>query len=263
MKKILLSFVCMLGMGVLLSGNARAGIVYECGTWLELSATPTEDYHFVSWSDGSTDSLRQIEVNEDATFIAYFASNCEEYANWPVEALYDWLLVLNTNSISEKGYYFSTERVIWYRVVGTPDDMHNSFPQDDEQVGTGYYLTIDRDLRGTGDYYAVADVSDSKGLLCDGLMRSVIVHYASSGKQSRQMALMPNHVQRGGEMRLVGLNPDEQTEIFVFSPTGQQVEHLTVSGENSLMLIGSGVQGCYMVRVQSKSVNETLRYVVE
>ena len=263
MKKILLSFVCMLGMGVLLVGNTHAGTVYECGTWLSLAATPTEDYHFVSWSDGSTDSLRQIEVNEDATYIAYFASNCEEYANWPVVALYDWLLMLNINDINEKGYYFSTEHVNWYRVVGTPDDMHNQFPQDDELVSTGYYLTIDRDLRGTGDYYAVADVSDSKGLLCDGLMRSVIVHYASAAMSSRKMALMPNHVQRGGEMKLLGLSPDEETDIYVFSPTGQQVEHISVIGESSLVLLGTGVQGCYMVRVQSKSVNETLRYVVE
>ena len=263
MKKILLSFVCMLSMGVLLVEDACAGNVYECGTWLELSAPPFEDYHFVSWSDGSTDSLRQIEVTEDATYIAYFASNCEEYANWPVTALYDWLLMLNTNDINGKGYYFSTENVTWYRVVGEPDDMHTVFPQDDEQICTGYYLTIDKSLKGTGDYYAVADVSDSKGLLCDGLMRSVIVHYAGSGKSAQKMALMPNHAPRGGMMKLVGLNPDEQTEIYVYSPTGQQTEHLTITGQTTLQLTAPAVQGCYMVKVKSADVNETLRYVVE
>ena len=114
-----------------------------------------------------------------------FAARCEEYANWPVIALYDWLLMLNVQAINEKGYYISPANVTWYRAIGEPDDMHDAFPQDDEVVTQGsYYLTLDKSLQGTGNYYAIVDVSDAKGQLCDGLMRTVIINYSGSDASS-------------------------------------------------------------------------------
>jgi len=53
----------------------------ECGSWFTLSAQSYDDYHFVEWNDHNTDAVRQIQVNEDATYVAFFAANCEEYAN--------------------------------------------------------------------------------------------------------------------------------------------------------------------------------------
>ena len=137
MRKTFLTIVCALCAGFLFAGNAGTSGVYECGTWLQLVATPFDDYHFVEWSDGNVEPVRTVEVNEDATYIAYFAANCEEYANWPVVALYDWLLMVNVNAINQMGYYISPANVTWYRVVGEPDDMHNAFPQDDQVVIRG------------------------------------------------------------------------------------------------------------------------------
>lgn len=234
-----------------------------CGSWIEIAAHPLEDYHFVNWNDGNQDSIRQIQVHEDATYIAYFASNCEEYANWPIVSLYDWLLMVDVRTINEMGYYFAPEDVSWYRVVGEADDMHNTFPLDDQLIeDDNYYLTIDQSLKGTGTYYAVIDVSDSQGLLCDGLMRSVIISYSGSNKPAK-VALIPNAVVMGQTMQLKGLNPEESSEIYIYSTTGQIVDQFVSSGESTLYLNAAQVAGCYQVVVKSPTIIQTLRYIVK
>lgn len=233
-----------------------------CGSWIEIAAHPLEDYHFVEWNDGNQDSIRQIQVHEDATYIAYFAANCEEYANWPIVALYDWLLMVNVHAINEMGYYFAPENVSWYRVVGEPDDMHDIFPLDDQLVEEeNYYLTLDKSLKGTGTYYAVIDVSDSQGLLCDGLMRSVLVSYAGS-QQPAKVALFPTSVNMGQSMQLKGLNPNENSEIYIYRTTGQLVDQLVSTGESTIQLHAAQVSGCYQVVVKSPTISQTLRYIV-
>ena len=233
-----------------------------CGSWIEIAAHPIEDYHFVMWNDGNQDSIRQIQVHEDASYLAYFAANCEEYANWPIVSLYDWLLMVNVRANNEMGYYFAPENVSWYRVVGEPDDMHDIFPLDDQLVEEdNYYLTLDKSLKGTGTYYAVIDVSDSQGALCDGLMRSVLVSYAGS-QQPAKVALFPTAVTMGQTMQLRGLNPEEDSEIYVYSTTGQLLEQFVSTGESMLQLHAGHVAGCYQVVVKSPSSTQTLRYIV-
>ena len=233
-----------------------------CGSWIEIAAHPLEDYHFVKWNDDNTDSIRQIQVHEDATYIAHFAANCEEYANWPIVSLYDWLLMVDVRTINEMGYYFTPADVTWYRIVGEPDDMHDSFPQDDQEVTRGsYYLTIDQSLKGTGSYYAVIDVSDSQGMFCDGLMRSVIISYAGSN-QPAKVALFPTAVSMGQAMQLKGLNPNENSEIFIYSTTGQLIEQFVSTNETTIQLHAGHVAGCYQVVVKSPSISQTLRYIV-
>lgn len=233
-----------------------------CGSWIEIAAHPMADYHFVEWNDGNTDSVRQIQVHEDATYIAYFAANCEEYANWPVISLYDWLLMVNVRAINELGYYFTPANVTWYRIVGDPDDMHNDFPQDDQLVVSGsYYLTLDRNLQGTGNYYAVIDVSDSQGMLCDGLMRSVIISYSGS-TQPAQLALLPTAVSAGQYLQLRGLIPEEDSEIYIYNTTGQLLDQFVSKGESTIEFQAPYTVGCYQVLVKSTSINQTLRYIV-
>ena len=233
-----------------------------CGTWIEISAIPHEDYHFVRWNDGNEEAVRQIQVNEDATYFAYFAANCQEYANWPIVALYDWLLMINVRAINEQGYYFDPEDVTWYRVVDEPDDMRGIFPYDDQLIEqNSYYLTLDKSLKGTGSYYAVVDVSDVRCVLCDGLMRTEIVCYSGTSQPSR-VALMPNNVIIGQTMQLKGLIPEEETYIYVYSMTGQVVSTFRTTGESVYYLEPFPVAGCYQVKVVSPTVNQTLRYIV-
>lgn len=261
MRKTFLTIVCTLFAGFLFAGNAGTSGVYECGTWLQLVATPFDDYHFVEWSDGNVEPVRTVEVNEDAIYIAYFAANCEEYANWPVVALYDWLLMVNVSAIYGMGYYISPANVTWYRVVGEPDDMHNAFPQDDQVVIRGsYYLTLAKNLQNTGNYYAVVDVSNAQGMLCDGLMRTVIINY-SNGSKAPQLSLLPNYASPGQQIKLIGLNPNEETTVQVFSATGQLVRTF-VCEDTQLVFPAEYTAGCYQVKVSSPSINQVLKYLV-
>lgn len=263
-RTFVLYLALCLGIGALYAEGVGTSRVVECGTWIELKATPAADYHFVSWSDGNTESLRQIQVNEDANYIAYFAANCEEYANWPVEALYDWLLMLNVNKIGDMGYYVSPQNVHWYRVVGEPDDLHDAFPQDDQKVADGCYLTIAQNLQGTGDYYAIVDVSaNSAAQLCDGLMRTVIVHYSSDQVPERSVALLPNAARKGGMVHLTGINPDEETEVEVYDAAGHLIYTDKVSGREQIDMPTDYAAGYYCVWVKSKRGIEVLKYIIQ
>lgn len=261
MKRLLhiASFLCFC-----LFAQAEVVTGVACGDWLTISAQPLEEYHFVKWSDGNTDSVRSIQIHEDATYIAFFAANCEEYANWPVVALYDWLMMVNKAAINKMGYYFGPENVTWYRVVGTPDDMHEAdFPQDDEVVmRNSFYLTLDKDFKGTGNYYAVIDVSDAKGQLCDGLMRSVIINFSETDSApAPQVKLTPNSAKRGQQLLLTGLIADENTTVQVYSATGQLLRSFT--GEDSqLFFPAEYTAGCYHVRVSSNSIKQVIKYIV-
>ena len=233
-----------------------------CGEWLTIEAHPFPDYVFVNWSDGNTDSVRQIQVNEDATYIAYFEAKCEEYANWPIVTLYDWLLMVNVQAINNMGYYFSPANVTWYKVVGEPDDMHNAFPQDDQVVvRNSYYLTLGKDLQGTGSYYAVVDVSNAQGQFCDGLMRTVIINYSGSSKMP-QLRLSPSIVLPGQELKLEGLYPDEMTTVQIYSSAGQLIRSYTLE-DTQLIFPAEYTAGCYQVRVSSLSVSQVFKYLVQ
>jgi len=254
----------LLLLGGCLFAQAEIHTDLTCGSWLTLEAHPFPDYVFVKWSDGNTDSVRTIQVNEDATYIAFFAARCEEYANWPVISLYDWLLMLDVSAINQKGYFISPANVTWYRAIGEPDDMHAAFPQDDQVVGEGtFYLTLDKDLSGTGNYYAIVDVSNAQGQLCDGLMRTVIINYSGSDQPSApQVRLMANCAHAGQQLKLIGLMPDETTEIRVYSASGQLLRALSCS-ESKCLFPAEAASGCYLIQVSSPTITQTLQYIVK
>lgn len=147
-----------------------------CGDWVRLTATPLEGYAFLEWSDGDARPEREVQVNGDEHYIAYFTPLCGDYAAWPVVELYDWVIMLNLTQINAMGFYPSPLSTRWYRVVGQMDEV-GADVRDDELMATGYYLTIEQNFQGTGDYYAECDISDSRATLCSGIMRSVVVRY--------------------------------------------------------------------------------------
>lgn len=249
-------------------GSAQAvKVQVACGDWISFSAAAYEDYHFVQWSDGVTDSIRDIEVTKDMHFIAFFEPNCGEYANFPVVCEYDWLMMLNLDSINKKGYFFPPENVTWYKVTGDPDDISQDTLRDDIVMGDGYYLTIDRNFRNTGDYYAVVDVSNgADGQLCYGLMRSWLVHYAqsTSKEQGPQYAprLVPNMVSYGQTMRIQDLNPNVVTDVILYTASGQLLRTYTGIKQASYDLLVDEMPGCYFMVVHMGDELITLRYIV-
>ncbi len=263
MRKTFLSLLITLCVGVLYAQDTGQTGVYECGSWLQLSATPFTDFHFVKWSDGNTDSIRQIQVNEDAVYIAYFASNCVDLINLPVVALYDWLLMLNVKAINDAGYYISPTNVNWYKVVGNPDNVRENFPVDDQWVGLGFYYTIAQNLRGTGNYYAVVDMfSTEQGLICNEIMQSDIIQYAMTNNEPSQIRLTPSLARPRQTLTLIGLNPHEKSDIYIYSADGKLVAIHHSTDQETYQFAAEFVAGCYQVHVVSQSCNQVLRYLV-
>ena len=153
---------------------------YHCGDSIRIEATPAAGYHFVEWSDGNTENPRLIAIDGDIELRAIFAPDCGTYAQVPVIQLYDWMLMLNRDTLQKQHYELSETDIRWYRVVGEADDLE-TFTGDDELVGEGFYLTLGEKLTGTGQYYAVIDVSRNmaQGALCSDYMRSEIVDYSA------------------------------------------------------------------------------------
>ena len=63
------------------NGSVTGADTYDYGTEATISATPTEGYHFVKWSDGNTDATRKITVTEDLQLTAIFEKNEEQGGN--------------------------------------------------------------------------------------------------------------------------------------------------------------------------------------
>ena len=238
-------------------------IEVPCGTWIELRAnTSVEDWHFDHWNDGDTSAVRLVEVTADANYVAYFAPNCRDYPVLPVVTLYDWLIMLDVRTINTMGYYFGEEDVTWYRVRGAPDKLADGASADDERMGTGYSLTIDRSFLGTGDYYASVDVSGSpSGVLCTDLMRSLIVHYASSAGPAPPL-LEPTMARPCEQQRLLRLDPNYPTTVTVYDVAGHLLQTLTADYAERIELQAQPVAGCYQVVVQNGEQRTVLRYIV-
>lgn len=234
-----------------------------CGTWLELRATAMEDWHFERWSDGDTNAVRQVEIVSDTNIVAYFAPNCQAYPVLPVVALYDWLLMLDIKTIESWGYYFAENDVRWYRVRGAPDQIEEGASQDDENMGSGYYLTIDQSFVGTGDYYAIVDMSSkATGEHCTDFMRSQIVNYASASAPKRAPILEPTIVRPHESQRILRLNPDNPTTVTVYDMSGHRLQTLSADGVERMSLQAEGVAGCYQIVVQNGEEYYVLRYIV-
>ena len=213
------------------------------------------------------ESLKDYQMNPVFGSFKYIQCLDEEEiveeTELPVVSLYDWLLMLNINAINEMGYYFSQSDVNWYRVVGEPDDIHTDFPSDDQLVVEGsYYLTLENSLKGTGNYYAIVDVHQKQDMSGDSFMRSEIISY-STAKQPAKLALLPGVVANGQPLQLIGLNPEETTNIYVYNATGQLINQVSSTGNTTLNLDAASLAGYYQVIVQSLSTTETLRYIVK
>ncbi len=62
------------------ANNAEYGSVTGSGTYMEgtdvtITATPNNDYHFVSWDDNNTDNPRTFTATSDGVYVANFARN--------------------------------------------------------------------------------------------------------------------------------------------------------------------------------------------
>lgn len=232
-----------------------------CGRWVTLTATPDSGYHFVRWSDGNVENPRRIYIDGEIGLNAEFARDCDA-GLFPVLRLYDWILMLNADSLHASGYGFDEQDVSWYRIVGDTDPLETG--GDDILIGKGYYLSIDRSFVGTGSYYAQIDpIRSANSYLCSERVRSEVVHYGGNALPTaqRQVALLPTRVRVGEEMTLTGLIPNQPSHVLVYDVSGRCVADFTTDGSERIPLTAGTAEGVYLVRVEDSERHWILRYV--
>ena len=137
------------------SASASSVII---GSNVTITATPAEHYHFVQWSDGSTDAVRTFAVTKDTLLTATFAIDtfeltlaANDYAMGTVfgAGVYDWNSTVTIYTTANEGYHF----VAWddnvtdnpRQVVLTTDTLFTALFAADTHYGTVAVLSANNE----------------------------------------------------------------------------------------------------------------------
>ena len=168
----------------------------------------------------------------------------------------DRLLMIDRRDINENmpGWRLEedeTDLVQWYK-ESTPKDIF---------LGYGFYFTkADGSVLDAGTYYATVELPASEGAKCGA--RGETNHYVVKGANNAP-ALMPSLARPGEDIRVVNLNPEEQTTIRVYTTEGLNKGSYTVRGEESFTIKAGYEHGFYLVEIVSENDKSTLRYIVK
>lgn len=168
----------------------------------------------------------------------------------------DRLLMIDRRDINENmpGWRLEedeTDLVQWYK-VSSPKDIF---------LGYGFYYTkSDGSVLDAGTYYATVELPASEGAKCGA--RGETNHWVVKGANNAP-ALMPSLARPGEDIRVVNLNPEEQTTIRVYTTEGLNKGSYTVRGEESFTIKAGYEHGFYLVEIVSENDKSTLRYIVK
>ena len=91
-------------------------------------------------------------------------------------------------------------------------------------------------------------------------MRTVVL---TSGVVALSPQLIPNIARPNENLKLINLNPNEVTEIHVYSTTGELMNTYVAEQVAEFMFNAAHASGYYMVDVKTVDGKTTLRYVVK
>ena len=94
------------------------------------------------------------------------------------------------------------------------------------------------------------------------VLRSEIVHYASTTPAAVPPVLEPTVVRPNESQRILRLNPHAPTTVTVYDIAGHRLQTLTADGVERMSLQAEGVAGCYQIVVQNGEQRTILRYLV-
>ena len=176
------------------------------------------------------------------------------------------LIMINRNTINEKtgwdledlGAKGVNPDVVWYRA----DDMAGTNTKQYASK-TGYYI-VNNDKPGAplqGVFWAVITIPATTPGACPemGYTKFMDCTKVVGGAP----AIIPNHVRPGEEMRVVNLDPEQETTIRVFTTEGLIQHTYVVSGEESFVIKAANEHGFYLVELRNDEFQSTLRYIVK
>ncbi len=256
------------------SNNTYLGTVtgsgyYISGSTVTLTAQPKKGYALDYWSNGEKTASISIVVNKDTTVTAYFgrqnADNTPACNNVASVSKYNWLIMLDLNTLNAEGYTFTENQVRWYKVVGEMDNLSDpDYLRNDEFLKNEYYLTLDKSLTGTGTYYGLIDLvnqSDNVGCL-NGIMRTE-PHKYDATERNGDCTLLKTLVEPQETLEIINLPKGTKSYIKVFDATGNLIYEIESDGVETLQFNAADIPGTYMVTVFDESVKQTLRYIVK
>ena len=229
----------------------------NCGSQVEVTATPKPGFHFEQWSDGVTDNPRWIDLVADSAIVAYFAPDCKQ-PELPVEALYDWLLVLDNVSLDKQGFHPAENEVYWYRVVDEQDPVGAS-RRTDELVHVGYYLTLSQAGSADDWYYAETHVQAADTfILCSDTLRSHTIRFDGTQAISHFALDRFRCYYSAGLVHLSGL-PGEATDVTLLDMAGRCVARYWT--DDYEFAFPAPQEGYYIIRLSGPSGTAGLRYI--
>ena len=167
------------------------------------------------------------------------------------------LLIIHRNDIIENtGWQLDSiydehgpVKVYWYKTDGTTDT----------KVGEGYFYNLPNGDPLVGTFYATVEIPAIGGCGYKGETQKLVCGVLSSAAP----ALIPNLVRGGEEIRVVNLDPEQETTIRIYTTEGLVKENYTVSGQETFTIKAAGEHGFYLVELRNEDIHSTLRYIVK
>ena len=146
--------------------------------------------------------------------------------------------------------------VIWYR-------MENAADQNPKKVGTGYYIVNEKNPGEplVGIYFAKIEIPAVSATACPQLGYTERLDCTTPANAAPM--LIPNLARPGESIRVVNLDPEQETTIRVYTTEGLIKETYTVSGEESFVIKAAVEHGFYLVELTNEDIHSTLRYIVK
>lgn len=128
-------------------GNTDGGGNYHEGTIIIITATPHYGHDFIEWSDGSTEPIRKIQVNEDITLTAIFAKqkfvviakpDSVDYGSVFGSGFYEFNDIISITGVTKYGSYFSG----WSDGIQSDEIINYTEPEIDDFTFTKYIRNI-------------------------------------------------------------------------------------------------------------------------
>ena len=196
-------------------GTVSGSNTYDYGTEIQISATASEHYHFVSWNDGNTDNPRTITVTGDATYTASFAIDQHTIT---VESADETM-----GTVSEGGTYdYGTE----IQISASARDGYQFVSWNDGNTDNPRTITVVADAEYVAYFTSLTGIDESA---------------------VSEIALFPNPA-----TDVLNITTSETiSEIEIVNVMGQVVKRIEVNSDTALCDVEDLKAGVYMVRIST------------